>query len=137
MEIKLLRPALTAVAVVVLALLIAAVTFLAQTRSDYYAKVSVDLAARYSEQVIEVHLARYKSLPPSLSALSMPAGDPGFVPKLALDVSTGALSVLVENDYGNYGSLRYVPTRDTNGRFGWRCLNVSVASSLLPPSCSQ
>lgn len=140
MGIKVLRGALTAFAVVVPALLVAGMTLLVQTRSDYYAMESVKLAARYAEQVmtaIERHHTQHKTFPVSLSELSLPAGDPGYVPKLALDASTGALSVLVETEHGEFGSLRYVPSRDSGGGARWRCQNVSVATSLLPAQCSQ
>jgi hypothetical protein len=124
----------------ILALLFAGVTLLLQVRSDYYARVSVNLAARYADQVmlvIDGHRARYETFPASLSELSLPAGEPGYVPKLAFDASTGTLSVAVETEHGDFGYLRYVQTRDSSASGRWRCVNVSVAMNLLPAQCTQ
>ncbi len=137
---KVVRVAISVFGVAILALLVAGVMLVVQTRSDYYARVSVKLAASYAEQVmlaIEGHQARFKTFPVSLSDLSLPAGDPGYVPRLAFDASTGALSIAVETEHGKFGSLRYVPTQDSTGGVRWRCQNVSVAMSLLPAHCNQ
>lgn len=135
-----LRAARKVFGVGLLALLVVSVTALVRIRSDYYASQSVELAARYAQQVmlaIEEHHSRHGMFPAGLSELTLPAGDAGFVPKLAFDASTGALSVAVETDHGSFGSLRYQPSRDSSGGVRWRCVNVSVPTSLLPDRCER
>jgi hypothetical protein len=135
-----LRTVVTVFAAAILALLVAGVILFVQARSDYYAKVSVNLAASYAEKVllvIEGHQARYKTFPVSLSQLPLPVGDPGYVPKLAFDAHAGALSVAVETEHGKFGSMRYVLSQDSSGGIRWRCQNVSVAMSLLPAQCNH
>jgi len=136
---KVLGAPLTAFGVSTLLLLIAGVGLLVKTRSDFYAGVSVDLAAKYAEQVttaIDGHHTQFKAFPARLSELALPAGDPGYVPKLAFDASTGALLVDLESQHGKFGSLRYTATRTSNGGTHWRCQNISVATDRLPSHCS-
>lgn len=61
---RVLSGALKIFGVGILALLVTGVMLLVQIRSDYYARVSVDLAARYADQVmlaIDRHQARYQT----------------------------------------------------------------------------
>jgi hypothetical protein len=137
---RVLRDSLKVFGVGILALLVAGVALLLQIRSDYYARVSVNLAASYADRVmlaIDGHRARYETLPASLSDLALPAGEPGYVPELAFDASTGTLYVAVETEHGNFGSLHYVQSQDSSAAGRWRCVNVSVAMSLLPAQCTQ
>lgn len=136
---QVLGAAITGVAVAVFVLFVAVVALFVQTYLNLYAKVSVTLAVQFADRVvaaIDGHVEKHKALPASLSELSLPAGDPGFVPRLSLDVSTGTLSVVIENGHGKFGSVRYVSTRDNDGSVRWLCQNVSVATDLLPAQCS-
>lgn len=137
---SILRGTLKILGAGVVALLAVGLILLLHVRSDYYAKVSINQAVSYAEQVmlaIDGHRALHRNFPASLSDLSLPVGDPGYVPKLALDASAGALLVDVETSHGKFGSLRYVPSRDSSTTGRWRCVNVSVPVKLLPAQCSQ
>jgi hypothetical protein len=111
-----------------------------QTRSDYYAKVSTSLAAKFAEQtllVIQEHQRRAGSYPTSLDKLALPQGELGFIPRLTWDPASLRLLVHIASDHGRFGDLRFEAESGVTGALTWRCQNVSVEESFLPPSCRQ
>lgn len=134
-----IRKALMVITALICLLLFGAVLLLIQSRSGYYASVSVKLAVGYAEQVLvelAKHQALHQSLPANLSELQLPKGEPGYVPKLTFDAASGGLAVEVHSDHGNYGSFRYVVTQSNEGAIRWRCENLSVESNFLPLTCA-
>jgi hypothetical protein len=124
--------------VVTLLLLVGAMYWGYQVRSDYYAKVSVQLAAQYAEQslkAVSAHYLQTKAYPASMGLLTLPKGDTGFVPRLQLDQVTGELTVEVISDHGSFGVLRFSREKDSTAGMNWRCLNGSVEQRFLPKQC--
>ena len=113
--------------------------FFVQIRANYYAKVSVLEAARYAEQLTEqvgAYERDHGSFPSSLSDLSLPAGEPGYVPGVTLDRNTGALVIDVKSGDRKLGVLRFIQKSVAGERGHWHCENVSVSKELLPAQCT-
>lgn len=131
--------ALKSVMFAVLLLLLVGGAFLVyQTRSDYYAKESVGLAASYAVQSLDVirgHYEQARTYPADLTSLSMPRGSSGFVPQLSWNQSTGELTVEVVSDYGHFGALFFTRITNADGELRWRCRNGSVNERFLPKDC--
>lgn len=140
LSIHVLRTALKLLAASAIVLFLAGLPLLMHVRAEYYANVSVTLAVRYAEAAthyISEHYARKQAFPAKLSELQLPDGESGYAPRLALDAVTGELTVDIESEHGNYGSLRFLPTRGYSESTRWHCQNVSVEVDLLPSQCSQ
>ena len=119
---------------------IAIAWFCLQIRSDYYAKVSVTEAAKFAEKVtteVDKHYTQHQQIPSSLSAIILPQGEVGYIPKVTIEPTSGVLTVVVESSEGKFGTLRYIPDRVAHERLQWRCESVSVPKEFLPPQCSS
>ncbi len=125
----------------VLFILATAITwFCLQIRSDYYAKVSLTEAVKFSEKVIaEVnrYYTEHQQFPSSLSLINLPKGEVGYIPNITIEPTSGVLTVVVDSFEGKFGTLRYIPDQVTRSDFQWRCESVSVSRNLLPPQCSS
>ncbi len=112
--------------------------FCLQIRSDYYAKVSLAEAAKFSEKVIaEVNKyhTEHQQFPSSLSLINLPQGEFGYIPNITIEPTSGVLTVGVESIEGKFGTLRYIPDQVTRNRLQWRCESVSVSKKFLPHQC--
>lgn len=128
-------------AILTLLVLVGSAVFLfMRIQSDYYARESIKLGAKYAQQVLVVidqHRERHGAPPTTLRELHLPPGDPGFVPTLALEWPAGSLLVTIDGDYGKFGTLRFVPINDSAGLVQWRCQNLSVRADMLQVTCGQ
>jgi hypothetical protein len=117
-----------------LVLVVAVAWFFIKVRHDYYAKVSVMEAVKYSEQLagaLETHYDRHKRFPLSLSEIALPQGEVGYIPVVTFDSSSGALAVVVTNNEGKFGALEFKPKSTTNQRLQWHCKSVSVSKEFF------
>ncbi len=132
---KALKPVMV---VVLMLLLVAAAVLFYQTRSDYYARVSVGEAVRHAKQVlaaVQVEHGKSSVLPASLEKLSLPPGQVGYVPTLAWNGVEGELTVKVDSDHGHFGTLFFRRVASDDGEVQWRCRNGSVDERYLPGDC--
>lgn len=125
----------------VLLILTTAITwFFIQIRSDFYAKVSVTEAAKFSEKVIaEVnrYYTEHQKFPSSLSLINFPKGEFGYIPNITIEPTSGVLTVVIDSFEGKFGTLLYIPDLVSREHLQWRCESVSVLKEFLPPQCSS
>lgn len=124
---------------VILTFIVVIVWAFFQIRSDYYAKVSISLAARFAEDLtaaLDGYYDKHQRFPLKLSDVSQPSGDPGYIPKVTFDPNSGVLTVAIVSIEGNYGTISYSPNRIGESRLQWQCRNGTVAIEFLPPQCS-
>lgn len=118
--------------------LLAIIWFFIQIRHDYYGKVSVTEAIKFSEHVasaVDAHFLQHKIFPLSLSEITLPRGEMGYVPIVTIDSASGVLTIVVASTEGKFGTLEYIPTSAANQRLQWSCRNVSVSKKYLPAKC--
>lgn len=123
---------------VILTFIVGIVWAFLEIRSDYYAKVSVSLAAKFAEGLtasLDRYYDQHQRFPLSLSEVSQPSGDPGYIPKIAFDPNSGVLTVAIVSIEGNYGTISYTPKRIGEKRLRWQCRNATVSIGFLPPQC--
>lgn len=122
-----------------LALLVGAAILIGlKVRADYYARVTVEEAVKYSHLILaelNAYHARHAKLPGSLAEISLPNGEPGFVPELVFEASAGVLGVKATSEHGAYGTFRYLLLANTGAPLQWRCTNVSVDWEQLRRHC--
>lgn len=126
------------VVAVLLVSLPAIIWFFIQIRNDYYGKVSVSEAIKFSEQVasaVDAHFLQHRIFPLSLSEITLPRGEMGYVPTVTIDPRSGVLTIVVGSTEGKFGTLEYIPTSAANQRLQWSCRNVSVSKKYLPAKC--
>lgn len=131
---KLMRIVVSALLVSVVAI----IWFFIQIRYDYYGKVSVTEAMKFSEQVasaVDAHFLQHKLFPLSLSEITSPRGEMGYIPTVTINSTSGVLTIVVASTEGNFGTLEYIPSSAANQRLQWSCRNVSVSKKYLPAKC--
>jgi hypothetical protein len=123
---------------ILLTLAVIAVWQFIQIRSDFYARTSVSLAAKFAEEMIasvNLYYGQYQRFPPALSAVNLPSGEPGYTPEVSIDPLSGKLTVSIVSVEGKYGTIHYIPRRLGPGLLQWQCSNATVAREFLPPQC--
>lgn len=118
--------------------IIAFIWFFIQVRYDYYGRTSVAEALKFSEHVasaVDAHFEQHQRYPRSLSEITLPTGEAGYVPAITIDSNSGALTIAVASIEGNFGRLEYIRSSTHNQRPQWRCRNVSVSNKHLPAKC--
>ena len=131
---KLIHAALAALIIFAIAI----IGLFIQIRYDYYGKVSVTEAMKFSEQVasaVDAHFLQHKLFPQSISEITLPRAEMGYAPNVSINSASGILTVVIASSEGNFGTFEYIPNPATNQRLQWTCRNISISKKYLPAKC--